>query len=79
MSKTQIPVALRALLARINRKLAHEGEKMRATRSERARSEMGDYYIVDLNRNVLLAQHVDPEQLAREIGALSVGEYVDQA
>jgi hypothetical protein len=48
------PVSPRALIARINRRLAHQGEKLIATKGERHRHELGDFYAVDLNRNAIV-------------------------
>ena len=63
-----------ALLKRINRKLFKEGEMLRATRGDQWRNDLGDFYIVDLNRNTLVAQHVDIEALSRELGVLTESE-----
>ena len=68
--KTLVPVSMAALMARINRKLAHDGEQLKATRGERARQDFGDYYIIDRSGNFVVAKHCDPEELAREIGVL---------
>jgi hypothetical protein len=44
--RTQVPVSMRALVQRINRKLAQDGEVLKKLRGERYRAEFGDYYIV---------------------------------
>jgi hypothetical protein len=69
----KVPVSLRAVLQRINRKLRDDGEAIRAARSERARSDFGDYYVVS-DRSGVWPTHVDPEALAREIGVLQPWE-----
>ena len=59
-----------ALKQRINRALAKEGETLRTTRGERWRGELGEHYIVDSNRNTVIAQHCDLEALGTELGVL---------
>ena len=68
-----------ALVARINRKLAHEDQQLKATRGERARRELGDYYIVDVNRNLIVAKDCDLVKLARGLGVLKPFERLDTA
>jgi hypothetical protein len=67
---------LRAVIQRINRKLHHEDERLRTTRSDRWRNDLGDFYIVNWRFNWIVAQHVEPEALAREIGVLRSNEQV---
>lgn len=69
-------VSLGALIQRINRRLRKEDEVMKKSRSERVRLDLGDYYILDFNRNFIVAQYVDPEAFGREIGALESYETV---
>jgi hypothetical protein len=69
-------VTLKALLKRINRKLAHENQQLKITRGGQARSNLGDYYVLDLYRNVIGASHCQPEALAREIRVLGEWERV---
>lgn len=59
-----------ALMKRINRALAKEGERLTVTRGERWRSELGDFYVLDVNMNAVVAKHCDPEKLGRELGVL---------
>lgn len=61
------PHARRNTIKRINRKLAADDRRLVATRGERWRSDLGDYYIVDLHSGNLEAQHVDIDELAREL------------
>ena len=71
MGKGQkVPVTKRALVQRINRKLAASGEAIKAARGGRQRRELGDFYRLNVNRNTLVAKDVDPEALARELGVL---------
>ena len=69
-------VSIRALIRRINRRLAHKYEILRKTRSHRWWSDLGDYYVLDWNLNFVVASHVDPETLGRELGALKSWETV---
>ena len=69
-TKLKLRVSKAALFARINRRLAQQDERLRVSRSERARQDLGDYYIVDVRRNFLVGGHIDPVQLARELGVL---------
>jgi hypothetical protein len=91
MSKTQaqkVPVTMRALLQRINRKLAKNekssgtrgggrGSKLLACReTSPAFRELGAYYSIDVGRNHISERHVDPEKLGRELGVLQPWEKV---
>jgi hypothetical protein len=74
------PVTARALVQRINRRLAYKYEAVRQTRpGTRAERELGRFYIVDFNRNAVLDMHVDLESLARELGALKPWEALVEA
>ena len=74
---TKVPVSMRALIQRINRKLAQDEQILRATRGDgRTRQEFGDYYIVNTRTNGVDANHVDPEELARELKVLRDWEEV---
>ena len=66
-----IPVTERALLGRINRKLAHDGQKLYRTRlGTRAEHEFGNYYIVDTFTSAVHAHHCDLADVGRELGVL---------
>jgi hypothetical protein len=66
----QVLVSKPALMARVNRRLARDGQVLRASRSAGSRLDLGDYYIVNVNGNYLEAQHIDLVVLARELGVL---------
>jgi hypothetical protein len=72
----KVPVTMRALIARINRKLAPEGKRLKIVRGWKARSDLGDYYILNPNRNWIVGHHVDPEGLGRKLGVLEGWEQV---
>jgi hypothetical protein len=66
-----VPVAERALVARINRKLAKHGESLRrCPPSSRWHLELGDYYAIDLNVNAVVRQRIPLESWGRELGCL---------
>lgn len=73
---TTVPVTMRALIQRINRKLRPDDEMLKVARGERARAQLGDYYAIDFNRNIVTAQHVDPEKWGREMNVLAPWEHV---
>jgi len=76
MAKSKVPVSERALIQRINRKLRAEDETLKTARGERAEQEFGRFYIVNFNRNFVVAKGCDPEELGRELGVLSEYERV---
>ena len=67
-----ILVTLNALIKRINRKLAHEYQVLRKSRSWC--SDLGDYYVVDVYMNYVVAAHIEPETLGRELRVLQSWE-----
>lgn len=71
-------ISERALVARIRRKLAKDGEALKSCRMDsRWYSDLGDWYVVDLNTNSIIAQHCDLERLGREVGALKPFEELE--
>ena len=73
----RIPVSQRAIMQRINRRL--EGfEKLKKNRSQQWHADLGVYYIVDENLNVLVDKHVDLEKLARKLGAIKAWETISE-
>ena len=66
----KVPVTMRALEARIRRKLAKDGETLHKARGAKARFDLGDAYIVD-NRNIITAHNIDIAELAKEMGCLN--------
>lgn len=64
-----------ALMLRVNRKLAADGQKLRRCREDQKDfSELGRYYIV--GEHSVEAMHIDLEELAREVGALKPFEHL---
>jgi hypothetical protein len=75
MSNRQtVPVTTRALVQRINRKLAADHEKLKVTRGQRLRDEVGDFYIVNLFHNRIVCTDVDVEAQAKELGVMKAWE-----
>ena len=65
---TKKAVSERALLARINRRLAKDDQKLLKCRAgTRAHSDLGDWYIVGQSTNTVEAAHIVLEQLAQEL------------
>jgi hypothetical protein len=65
-----------ALHRQVNQRLAERGADMRLARCRTAaqRTMLGDYFLVgDPNRHVIIRDHVDLHQFAREVGAVSEG------
>jgi hypothetical protein len=75
---TKVPVTVRAVIQRINRKLKPDLEALKVSRSERMRQEVGWYYIIDYKMNAITHHRVDPEKLARELGVLQDWEAVTE-
>jgi hypothetical protein len=74
----KIPVAERALMARVNRALAKKNQAMQRCRQEsRSFHNLGRYYIIDFSRNCLLHSDVDIEAFARQMGILRAYEVLD--
>jgi hypothetical protein len=62
-------IAERALLARINRIMSHEGGMVRKCRpTSRWYSELGDFYAIQ--NNTITAKHIDLAKWGRDLKAL---------
>ena len=71
-------VTSNALVKRINRKLAHEGEVLKAARTYT--TDLGWHYIVDLHTGALAVGHAGPlDVLGRELGVLKDYEQLSAA
>jgi hypothetical protein len=65
------PISIRALLTRINRKLALSNEAVRKCRAECTGHEsLGDYYLIDLATEKVRNTKINLEHLARELQVL---------
>jgi len=75
-TKKTVPVSMRGLMQRINRKLQPEGEQMKRSVGARARAELGGFWIV--GESGLVLENVDPVSFARKLGVLRPWERVIQ-
>jgi hypothetical protein len=73
----QVPVTTRALTQRINRKLRDDDRMVKPSRGERARADLGDFYVLDFKKNAVLQKNIDLGALGRELGALQPFERWD--
>ena len=74
----KVQVTTRALVQRIDRLLAKDGQMLKKTRKKsRWFSETGEYFIINFNQNAIVAKHVDLEKLGRELGALKDYEEIE--
>jgi hypothetical protein len=74
--RRQVAVTMRALVQRINRQLKKDQEVLKATRGAQARLDLGAFYRLDWNRNLVLETDVDPEAMGRKLGVLQPYERV---
>lgn len=75
--KNQTPVSHTAVISRINRRLAKDGQTLKASRqNSRWANDNGSFYIVDTDLNSIVAQHVCLDSLAIELGVLSDCEFL---
>jgi hypothetical protein len=72
----KVPVTLRSLISRINRKLAHQGRRLHVAKGQHARGAVGDYFIADASTGVIANSFARDrlEDMARELGCLSQWE-----
>jgi hypothetical protein len=85
-SKTfRAQVTLRALIQRLNRRLASKDREIRSPRGRggdtRVREELGDYFIVNPRSDELIERHVkvkDLEKMARDLDAIRAWEEVQR-
>jgi hypothetical protein len=60
-----------ALERRVRRALKHQDQTLRRTRGERQEIELGDYFVIDTQRNIITLHHCNPEALGRELGVFA--------
>lgn len=75
--KAQVPVTTRAAIQRINRKLKADRQVLKKARGNAAKEDVGDYYVIDTERNILMRSRVDLTQFGRTIGAIENWEEVE--
>lgn len=69
----KVAISERALIQRLNRTLAKDGEKLRKRRGD-GYHDTGDFYIIDVEKNCVAYMDVDIEQLGRKLGVLAKWE-----
>jgi hypothetical protein len=69
-------VKMNALIKRVNRVLNKNNERLQVLRGDQNLNDMGRYFITDIVMNLVVAQHVDPVVVGRELGVLKVSEQV---
>jgi hypothetical protein len=72
--RVTVPVTLKALTARINRKLKADGEMLKAARSVQVAASVGWYFVV--RGDAIVTRAVDPEELGRKLGVLAEWEHL---
>ena len=75
----RVTITRRALIQRVNRVLAKNGELgevLRKARSDQAT--VGDWFIVDLKSSAIFQTRVDPEALGRKLGVVKPYEAVEE-
>jgi hypothetical protein len=58
-----------ALEQRVRRALKHQGTALCRTRGEQQAMYLGEYYVIDIQRNIIMQHHCGLEALARELAA----------
>jgi hypothetical protein len=71
----KVPVSERALFQRINRTLKKQGEILR--KSKRQDWEIGEFYLLDLQHNVIIGKDLDLEELGRRLDVLKPYEVLE--
>jgi hypothetical protein len=77
--RMKVPVARRALIARIRRDLERrgEGQDLKVARAE-LRKTVGEYFVAQKGRRDLVEDHVNLEELGRRLGVLQTWEYLQK-
>jgi hypothetical protein len=73
MTKQRVPITEKALYQRINRKLRADGEVLKRARG-RVGTTLGEYYVLDIQRNFVAQRDVDLAELGRELGVMAEWE-----
>lgn len=74
----KLKISERALLQRLNRKLAGEKLIVKKARGEKLVREVGDYFLLDLHRNRIAEKHTDLAAMGRKRGVLAAWEVVGE-
>jgi hypothetical protein len=75
----KLPISPRAAIQRINRKLATmDSRRLKTYRGGKWESDLGKYYLVDVERSAIVRGHVDLEAFAKELEVLAGYERVEE-
>ncbi|MEP7366188.1 MAG: hypothetical protein ABI972_23265 [Acidobacteriota bacterium] len=77
MANKKVPITHRALIQRINRKLAQDGMILKTARlysTGHENTNLGRYYIVDRTKNTLAFSHCDLDYWGKRVGVLAEWE-----
>jgi hypothetical protein len=69
-TKPRVPITEKALYQRINRKLRERGEVLKRARGH-VETTLGEYYVVNVERNFVAQHHVSLDEFGRELGVLA--------
>jgi ribosomal 30S subunit maturation factor RimM len=78
-ARRRVYVGKRALIQRINRALQYQGQKglkLKVRRGDKWQSTIGEYYVVDIERNIIVNTNADLEELGRELKVLADYEHL---
>jgi hypothetical protein len=76
-SKVKVKVNNRALLARINRFLIRQDQKLIKCRSKRCRQDFGNYYVIDVKLNAINEKNIELDKLGSRLGILKPYEELE--
>ena len=65
------------LMQRINLQLAKKGEILKKSKGGLWHSDTGDYFITELNKNLMVSTNIDLEILGKELGVLKNYEQLE--
>jgi hypothetical protein len=74
-----LQISKRALIVRINRRLASRDMVLKVARGARMHLDVGHYYVLNVRRNAIVRSRVSLEQLAQELDALQPWEDIAAA
>lgn len=74
MKERKVLISERALIQRLNRALAKNDLIVKKSRPREGYNQLGDFYVISLERNFIVEMDVDIEALARKKGVLAKWE-----
>lgn len=70
-------ITLRAVIARLNRRLAHEGSQVRTLRGTKGVADLGRFFQVDTRTGNVECPHVNPVAMARGMSLIRPRDVVE--